>query len=243
MLYDGIGRTYSATRREDPRIAAQVRAALGTARTVLNVGAGTGNYEPADRTVVAVEPSRAMIGQRSGRTRRVVQGVAERLPFADGTFDVALAVLTVHHWTDQEAGLRELRRVSARQVVLFHDISLVHRFWALDYFPSARSLPSERDAPGEDLLRALLPVREVQPVPIPRDCVDGFGVAYWARPEAYLDPAVQAGMSWMALLPPAVLARGADHLRRDLDSGAWDATHGHLRTLATKDFGYRLALT
>jgi SAM-dependent methyltransferase len=241
-VYDDLGRTYSATRREDPRVAAQLWAALGAGRSLLNVGAGTGSYEPADRIVVAVEPSQAMIGQRRHRTSRVARGVAEQLPFADRAFDASLAVLTVHHWADREAGLRELRRVSRRQVVLFFEPLEVHQFWALDYFEEAKELPSEKNAPSEQLMRALLRVREVQTVPIPRDCVDGFGAAFWARPEAYLDPAVQAGMSWMALLPAAVLKRGTDQLRRDLKSGTWDAQHGHLRWSDNYDAGYRLAI-
>lgn len=241
-LYDDVGRTYSATRREDPRIAAQIWAALGVEHTVMNVGAGTGSYEPIDRLVVAVEPSPAMIGQRVHRTRRVVRGIAERLPFADATFDAGLAVLTIHHWTDPAAGLHELRRVSRRQVILFFEPLIVHRLWVLDYFEEAKRLPSEQHAPGERVLRSALPVREVQPVLIPRGCVDGFGAAFWARPEAFLDPAVQAGMSFMALLPAAVVQRGTDQLRRDLASGAWDAKHGHLRSMDTYDAGYRLAI-
>ena len=151
-------------------------------------------------------------------------------------------MFTVHHWTDREAGLRELRRVSKRQVVLFFEPRVVHQFWAVDYFEEAKELPSEQNAPSEGLIRALLPVREVQTVLVPRDCVDGFGAAFWARPEAYLDPAVQAGTSWMALLPAAVLERGTDRLRRDLASGAWDTKHGHLRSMDTYDAGYRLAI-
>jgi SAM-dependent methyltransferase len=209
---------------------------------LLNVGAGTGSYEPADRMVVALEPSQEMIRQRVRRTHRVVRGIAEQLPFADATFDAALAVFTVHHWTDREAGLRELRRVSRRQVVLFAEPSLVHQFWAVDYFEETKELPSEQNAPSERLLRALLPVREVQTVVVPRNCVDGFGAAFWARPEAYLDPVVQAGTSWMALLPAAVLKRGTERLRRDLESGAWDAQHGHLRFKDAYDAGYRLVI-
>jgi SAM-dependent methyltransferase len=241
-LYDQIGRTYSVTRQEDPRVAAQLWAALGPGRSLLNVGAGTGNYEPTDRMVVALEPSQEMIRQRVQRTDRVVRGVAERLPFADGSFDASLAVFTVHHWTDRAAGLHELRRVSRRQVILFFEPAQVHQFWAVDYFEEAKELPSELNAPSERLLRELLPVREVQSVLVPRDCVDGFGTAFWARPEAYLDPAVQAGTSWMALLPPAVLRRGSDQLRRDLESGAWDARHGQLRSMDTFDAGYRLVI-
>jgi SAM-dependent methyltransferase len=223
-------------------VAAAIHAALGDAATIVNVGAGTGSYEPRDRTVVAVEPSPTMVAQRQGRSALVVRGVAEALPFADGAFEAALAVLTVHHWHDRAAGLREMRRVSRRQVVFFFEPLESHGYWALEYFPGAVDLPFERDAPGEDDLRAALSVRDVRPVLVPADCRDGFGAAYWARPEAYLDPAVQAGMSWLALLPAGVRRRGTDHLRRDLASGAWDRRHGHLRTQASYDGGYRLAI-
>src|SRR5262249_49676324 len=63
-LYDRIGRGYTTTRRPDPRIAAAIGAALGDARTVINVGAGAGAYEPSERRIVAIEPSTAMIRQR-----------------------------------------------------------------------------------------------------------------------------------------------------------------------------------
>jgi len=240
--YGTIGRTYAVTRREDVRVAATIHDALGDARTVVNVGAGTGNYEPADGAVVAVEPSTTMIAQRQGRSPRVVRAVAEALPFADGTFDAALALLTVHHWPDRRRGLRELGRVARRQVVLYFEPLVTHRFWALHYWPEAADLPSERDAPGEDDLRAILDVREIRPVLVPADCIDGFGAAFWARPEAYTDPVVQAGMSWMARLPDDVRRRGTDALRHDLDTGAWDRAHGHLRAEAWFDGGYRLAV-
>ncbi|HEX5588429.1 MAG TPA: class I SAM-dependent methyltransferase [Acidimicrobiia bacterium] len=241
-LYDELGRSYSSTRQEDPRIAAQLLAALGAGRSVVNVGAGTGSYEPTDRTVVAVEPSTAMIGQRRGRTRRVVRGVAEALPFPDRAFDGALAVFTVHHWQDRVAGVRELRRVAARQVVLFYEPLTVHEFWILDYFPEARDLPSEKNAPSEEFLRSELDVREVQPVLVPRDCVDGFAAAHWSRPEAYLDPHVQAGMSVLALLPADVRARGTVRLAGDLESGEWHRRFGHLLGQMEYDAGYRIAI-
>ncbi|QXC61975.1 class I SAM-dependent methyltransferase [Aquihabitans sp. G128] len=240
--YDAIGRTYGRTRREDPHVAAQVHAALGDARTIVNVGAGSGSYEPADRAVVAVEPSVQMIRQRAGRPAPVVRGVAEALPFADGSFDLALAVLTAHHWTDAAAGLGELARVAARQVVLYFEPLRNRDFWAIEYFPAALDLPSEIDPPGERLLAEHLDLHEVRPVLVPRDCLDGFGVAFWARPEAYLDPDVQSGMSWLAMLPADDLARGTAALRADLASGAWDRRHGHLRTEDVYDGGYRLAL-
>lgn len=241
-VYDDIGRSYATTRREDPRIAAEIASGLGAARSIVNVGAGTGSYEPDDRLVVAVEPSLAMVCQRQGRSRRVVRGVAEALPFPDAAFDAAMAVLTVHHWADPEAGLRELRRVARRQLVFFFEPLRSHGFWALDYFPEALEVPSEQDPPGEEVIRGVLAVTEVRPVLVPRDCIDGFGAAFWARPEAYLDPRVQAGMSWLALLTPEARERGSQRLAADLASGAWDRRHGHLRRRATYDGGYRLAV-
>jgi SAM-dependent methyltransferase len=239
--YDEIGRTYSATRRTDPRVAAQLHAALADAATVLNVGAGTGSYEPADRAVVACEPSRTMLRQRPAGAAPAVQAVAEALPFADGTFDATLAVLTVHHWTDLERGLRELQRVSERQVVLFFEPGFADGLWLIeDYFPEILDLPTEQTAPDEARLRATLHVERVEPVPVPADCVDGFGGCFWNRPEAYLDPAVQDGMSCFAQLDETARARGTQRLRASLESGEWDAKYGFLRSLAEFDLGYRI---
>lgn len=208
----------------------------------MNVGAGTGSYEPAERTVTAVEPSEQMLRQRPAGSAPAVRGVAEALPFPDASFDAALAILTVHHWTDRVAGLRELRRVSRRQVVFFFEPLETHDFWGLDYFPEAKALPSEADAPSEALLREHLAVREVRALLVPPDCLDGFGAAFWSRPDAYLDPDVQAGMSWLALLSDEVRSRGSARLRDDLASGEWDRRYGHLRQQASFDAGYRIAV-
>lgn len=240
--YDAIGRSYSKTRREDPRIAAAIHAALGSAATVLNVGAGSGNYEPADRRVVAVEPSVQMLRQRRGGSAPAVRAVAESLPFPTASFDAAMAILTVHHWSDTAGGLRELARVSRRQVVFFFEALKTHEFWALEYFPSALSLPTEVDPPGLTVLAEHLQIRHVERVLVPHDCQDGFGTAFWARPDAYLDPEVQAGMSWLAMLPEVDRQRGTAQLQADLESGAWDARHGHLREQREYDGGYRIAI-
>jgi SAM-dependent methyltransferase len=241
-LYDQIGRSYASTRREDPRIAAHVWSALGDATTIVNVGAGTGSYEPVDRMVVAAEPSGAMLAQRQGRSTRVVRAVGEALPFPDRAFDAALAVLTIHHWTDLDPGLRELGRVARRQVVFYFEPLRTHDFWVLEYFPEALEVASERHAPGEAELRRTLDVREIRPVLIPPDCTDGFGAAFWCRPEAYTDPVVQAGMSWLALQSDEARARGAERLKHDLASGEWDRRFGHLRNLREFDGGYRIAI-
>jgi SAM-dependent methyltransferase len=239
--YDTIGRSYAKTRREDARIAEQIHSAIG-AGSVLNVGAGSGNYEPPDRPVVAVEPSPRMLAQRTARHAPAVRAVGEALPFGDRSFDVALAVLTIHHWSEPGAGLREMARVADRQVVFFFESLHTHGFWALEYFPAALSLPTEQDPPGERLIADHLDLREIREVLVPRDCVDGFGVAFWARPEAYLDPDVQAGMSWLALLSEKERAEGSARLQADLVSGQWDRRHGHLRERDVFDGGYRLAI-
>ncbi|MCU1370454.1 MAG: SAM-dependent methyltransferase [Ilumatobacteraceae bacterium] len=242
VRYDEIGRSYAVTRREDPRIAAPIWRALGAASTIVNVGAGTGNYEPPDRRVVAVEPSLEMIGQRAGRSHLVVRCGAELLPFRPGAFDAALAVLTLHHWRDAQAGLAEMRRVAERQVILYFEPLRTTGFWVLDYFTETADVPSEQNPPGESLISDQLDIQDIQIVEVPADCTDGFGAAYWSRPEAYLDPRVQAGMSWLALQPEAARRDGTERLARDLRSGRWDDLHGHLRTQRSYDGGYRLAI-
>ncbi|MCU1426969.1 MAG: SAM-dependent methyltransferase [Actinomycetia bacterium] len=238
--YDAIGRTYTRTRIPDPRIAARITAKLGDARTVLNVGAGTGSYEPVDRAVVAVEPSATMLAQRPRGAAPAARAVAEALPFATATFDAAMATLTLHHWNDLEQGVAEMRRVATRQVVLFFEPSCSDDFWLYaDYFPESGEVPSER-APGARRLAALFDVRSIESVPVPADCTDGFGAAYWNRPEAYLDPDVQAGISSFAQLDDATRTENTERLRCDLASGAWDTRYGYLRTLAEYDGGYRL---
>lgn len=239
--YDTIGRTYTATRRPDPRIAAQIVTALGDAARVVNVGAGTGSYEPDDRVVVGVEPSETMLRQRGAHAAPAVQARAEALPFADAAFDAALATLTLHHWTDLERGLQEMQRVAARQVVFYFEPGWASAVWIVaDYFPEIGDLGSERAAPGTERISELLDVQSVEPIPVPADCQDGFGACYWNRPDAYLDPLVLAGMSSFAQLDPEVLRRGTDQLRRDLESGAWDERHGELRAMTEIDVGYRL---
>jgi SAM-dependent methyltransferase len=207
----------------------------------VNIGAGTGNYEPADRTIVAVEPSTTMLQQRAAGATHVVRAVAEALPFSDRTFDAALAVLTVHHWADLERGLLEMQRVAVRQVILFFEPALAGEFWLVrEYFPEILALGSERAAPSAARLVQTLGQAHIEPVPVPADCVDGFAGSFWKRPEAYLEPSVQDGMSSFAQLDPHARARGTEQLRRDLVSGAWDARHRGLRERSEMDLGYRL---
>jgi SAM-dependent methyltransferase len=228
---------YTATRRTDPRIARQIWAALGDASTVLNVGAGTGSYEPPDREVVAVEPSAAMAARHPGA---VVQAVAEALPFADGSFDAAMAVLSDHHWSDPLAGLREMARVARRVVVFQWDGEFVDRVWLTrDYLPEFRALmqgPTLAD-------RAAVLGASSRPVPVPWDCVDGFFHAFWRRPEAYLDERVRRGSSVWRRVGPEVEARVVATLGRDLASGAWRERNAALVELDELDCGYRLLVT
>lgn len=241
-LYDRISEGYAQARRGDERVARQFHEALGGAASVLNVGAGSGNYEPADRMVLAVEPSMAMLEQRPAGSAPVVRGVAEHLPFPDATFDAAMASLTVHHWPDVGGGLREMRRVARRQVIFGFDAAEANRMWLLDYFGAGLGAPSEQNAPSVTDIALHLDVLDVQVVPVPADCTDGFGHAYWARPEAYVDPAVQASISLIAQMHPEARAAATRHLAQDLESGAWDRAHGHLRRLPEADCGYRLVV-
>lgn len=249
-LYDRIGASYTATRRADPRIAAAIEAALGDARTVVNVGAGTGAYEPRDREVIAVEPSAVMRAQRLPGAAPAIEAHAEALPFADGSFDAAMAILSDHHWSDRCAGLRELRRVARLRAVVFTwDPARVAESWLVgDYLPSFRSLlrtpEGQREGPELERyfreLAACLGATRIEPVPIAHDCQDGFLHAFWRRPHAYLDPVVRANISVFAQLPAAEVQAGVDALHRDLETGRWHKRNAELLDLEELDLGYRL---
>jgi SAM-dependent methyltransferase len=237
-LYDRIGGSYCTTRRQDPRIAALIEDALGDARSAINVGAGTGSYEPTDREVLAVEPSRTMITQRPRRSAPVIRASAEKLPLRDKSFDAALAVNT-QHWTDLRAGLRELRRIARKRIVIFlRDTQRGTPFWLTeDYLPSLD--PSRRTsarAAIEDEFRSV----KVLPLRLPRDCIDGVFSAYWGRPEMYLDSEIRRNISNFALATEGDLAEGLARLQADLESGAWDRRYGHLRSLSELDLGHRV---
>ncbi|WP_329106145.1 class I SAM-dependent methyltransferase [Micromonospora sp. NBC_01699] len=240
VIYDSIGTTYNTTRRPDPRVGARINAALGGARTVINVGAGAGSYEP-PQTVLAVEPSAVMIEQRPAVAAPVLQAFAEAIPVGDNAADAVMALLTVHHWTNLEAGIAELRRIARRRVVILTwDQQVTRRFWLLsDYLPEAAAFDDARAVPVERLA-ALLGDARVEVVPVPHDCSDGFGAAYWRRPEAYLDPAVRAGMSMLAQTGEEVIRPGLERLAADLDSGRWHKRHADLLELPEFDAGYRL---
>jgi Methyltransferase domain len=228
--YETHGEGYTGRRRPDPRIAALVHAALGDARTVVNVGAGAGSYEPADRHVVAVEPSAAMRAQRPRHLAPAVDATAERLPFDEDGFDAAMAMITIHQWSDVDAGLHELRRVSRGPVaVLTFDGEALLDFWLNEYVPEVIATERIRFPAIDHVVEVLGGAVEILDVPIPIDCVDGFGEAYYARPEAFLEPDVRAAQSGWVLTDPDAVARGVARLADDLASGRWDARHGHLR--------------
>jgi len=228
--YERGGQHYATVRRTDPRIAAVVHGALGSSSTVLNVGAGAGSYEPTDRYVVALEPSAAMRAQRPVHAVPALHGVAEHLPFDDDSFDAAMATLTVHQWPDLRAGLREMRRVARGPVVvLTFDGDALDRFWLADYAPELIEAERRRYPALDAIGAALGEGATVSVVPVPRDCLDGFTEAYFARPEAFLLETTRRSQSAWGFVDEAAEARTVERLRADLDTGAWDERYGSLR--------------
>jgi SAM-dependent methyltransferase len=228
--YGLIGGAYARYRRADPRIARVVHEALGPARTVLNVGAGTGSYEPEDRDVTAIEPSESMRAQRPAHLTPALDATAEDLPFADNTFDAGMAIFSVHQWHDQRAGLGEVRRVVRGPVVILTcDPDLVRRFWLNEYAPEVLDTEARRYPPHDVLAEGLDgPIRQ-RNVPIPLDCIDGFNEAYYGRPEALLDRDARGSCSAWSFVDQSVHDRFVRDLRRDLDDGTWDRRFGELR--------------
>jgi ubiquinone/menaquinone biosynthesis C-methylase UbiE len=239
--YDELGVNYPDFRRADPRIEARIWAALGDARSVVNIGAGTGSYEPRDREVIAVEPSPLMIAKRPAGAASAIEGVAEALPLDNRSFDAAMATLTVHHWSNLGKGLTEMRRVARKRIVLLTiDAEKNAEIWTLaEYFPEAMALEEEA-MPSIASLEANLPGAVIETVPMPSRCRDEFTSALWDRPEMFLEPATLRASSLWHRLDPAIIKRGQERLRADLDSGRWDGRHGHLRTLPELDIGLRL---
>ncbi|HEX4221533.1 MAG TPA: class I SAM-dependent methyltransferase [Pseudonocardiaceae bacterium] len=228
--YERHGAEYGNRRRTDPRIAAYVHAALGDARTVLNVGAGAGSYEPADREVTAVEPSAAMRAQRPAHLAPAIDATAEHLPFPDQHFDAAMAMITIHQWPDVDAGLRELRRVSRGPVVILtFDGTELDRLWLGEYAPELFVAEARRYPLIEHVRDVLGGTSTVTEVPVPIDCVDGFTEAFYARPEQFLDPAVRAGQSAWGFVEPDAIDRAVANLRADLESGVWEDEFGAYR--------------
>lgn len=241
--YDRIGVGYASTRRADSRIAARIEAALGGARSVVNVGAGTGSYEPAGREVTAVEPSAEMIAQRPPGAAAAVQASAESLPFDDDSFDAAMAVLTAHHWADLDAGLAEMQRVARERIVIvtFDSVALEDLWITADYFPEMLGLKRPSGASSRDLVRKL-PGATSSPIPVPRDCTDHFFAALWARPKLLFDEEIVQPMWVWQSISEASRRAGRERLAADLDSGAWEQRYGHLREREELDVGLRLVV-
>ncbi|MEE9380280.1 MAG: class I SAM-dependent methyltransferase [Hyphomonadaceae bacterium] len=238
-IYDTIGIGYSGLRRPDPRIASAINSALGDAKTVLNVGAGTGSYEPTGRAVTALEPSAEMIRQRPPGSAKAHQGIAENLPFADNAFNAAMASLTVHHWTDLEAGLLEMRRVAKKRLVIFTFDPDCTYFWLADYIPEIKEL-DQPTMPKLSEYKRILGKTNVSAVPIPHDCVDGFLGAYWRRPRAYLQPEVRSAISTFSKFGD--FSDALKRLESDLESGVWAERYAHMLVAETLDVGYRLVV-
>jgi SAM-dependent methyltransferase len=242
--YEVGGGDYAARRRADPRIAELVHGALGAARTVLNVGAGAGSYEPADRMVLAVEPAARMRAQRRPGRLPAVNAVAESLPFDDGAFDAAMAMVTLHQWSDPVAGLVELRRVARGPVVILtFDGAELDRLWLGEYVPELFTAERRRYPPLDQIGRTLGGAVDIREVPVAIDCTDGFTEAFYARPEAFLDPDVRAAQSAWGFVAPDAVQRGMARLAEDLADGRWDAEHGHLRTSPTFTGSLRLVVS
>jgi SAM-dependent methyltransferase len=241
--YEQHGRTYAVNRRPDPRIEARIHAALGDARTVLNVGAGSGSYEPSDRWVLAVEPSAMMRAQRPPGAAPAIDARAEALPFDDEAFDAAMASVTIHHWVSPEAGLAELRRVARGPVVVFtFDLDFLPD-WQQEFLREGLEIERPRFPAIDNVTRALGGRTRVERIPTPADCADGFFEAFWNRPEALLDPGIRASQSMWALLDPGVEEQMVSRLAAALESGAWDAEHGHLRDRQSVEGALRLVVS
>ena len=238
-LYDSIGHGYGERRRQDPRIAERIIRALGRSESVVNVGAGTGSYEPRDRKLVAVDPSMVMIRQRPPGASPAVRASATNLPFRDESFDASLAVLTLHHWPDLSRGIGELRRAARRTVVILTFDTSVGGFWLTDYFPEILEV-DRRTMPALSAIVRQLGTSRVFDVPIPHDCTDGFLGAYWRRPHAYLYASVRSAISVFSRI--GSLEPGLTRLRADLESGAWHQRYGHVLDRLEIDLGYRLVV-
>ncbi len=239
-LYDKIGTRYNQYREPDTRIAAAILKEVGSLQRILNLGAGIGAYEPADRGVVALEPSRVMISQRPRNTAPVIQGQAERLPFKDNAFEICMAILTIHHWSDIEAGLKEAIRVARKRLILLTWIGFAEDFWLVDYLPQIKKIDEPLFPSIEQLEEIMGPVRVV-PVPILHDCTDGFLCAYWRRPHLYLDAQARSAMSTFSRVTDC--SAGLHRLNKDLKSGRWHKRYHDLLNKDSMDFGYRIVVS
>lgn len=236
-LYDRIGINYGQLRKPDKRLQTAIEKAIGDAQTILNIGAGTGSYEPRGKEVTAVEPSSTMITQRASDAAPVVQASAENLPFGNKEFDLAMAILTIHHWGDLGKGLAEMKRVSQRQLIFTWDPCHPGFWLTRDYFPEILAIDQAIFPSFEEMKKHLGSLKRI-PVPIPHDCTDGFGCAYWRRPEAYLQPRVRQAISTFSKIK--LTEEGVNRLRSDLETGIWEEQYGELRQKKVLDLGYTI---
>ena len=239
--YEVVGKHYLRLRQPDPEIARAIHAELDGMDSIVNIGAGTGSYEPLDRQIAAVEPSEMMIAQRiDKKNTKIYRASAENLPFKSNSFDAALAILTIHHWNDWQKGLQEALRVARKKIVLFSWIGMPERFWLFDYFPEIEHI-DKKLFPSVEQLSTVLGSVDVKTVPIPVDCTDGFLCAYWARPENYLNSRVRSAISTFSRI--GNVEEGVKKLTKDLENGEWRRKYGYLRDLTEFDFGYRLIVS
>lgn len=243
-LYNAIGRDYSLGRRAEPAWERVISSHLTGCDVLVNVGAGTGSYEHGHSTVIAVDPSSAMLDQRTPGSARAIQGRAEELPLRDASAGAAMTILSLHHWTDWRRGIAEMKRVAPKlQLVVTFEPEIHNRFWLVEeYMPAMAYLPTNNPPTVAEIAEELGPTT-VEPLPVPADCVDGVLPAFWSRPHAYLDPQVHSFSSSFSLLSPRVIEDGTDRLKADLDSGAWHRRHRALMDQQTLDCGFRLIIS
>jgi SAM-dependent methyltransferase len=243
--YDEIGCDYATTRREDPWLRDRVMSALGDSGTIVNVGAGTGSYEPGDRYVIAIEPSDVMAAQRPAELVPAIRGSAAPLMLRDNSVDAAMAILTIHHWDDQlESGVGELRRVARGPVVILTvDADVSADMWLLrDYLPEAAALDCATFPAIACLVEWLGGTVEVQTILTARDTPDWTLASFWAHPERVLDKTARNATSGFARMDAAVVERVVADVGRDLRNRTWDQRYGHLRHLDELDVGMRLVV-
>ena len=244
QIYETIGVGYSVGRRPDPRWQQVINSVIGDAKRVINIGAGTGSYEPKGRALIAVEPSELMVGQRPRSAASVVMASAENVPIVSGWADLAMTLLSLHHWTDWRAGISEMRRLAPRRLVLTYDAEFHASFWLLrDYLPEVAASERTRAPKVEDIANALGGDVEIITLEVPWDCVDGVLPAHWRRPAAYLDPQVRACCSGLAQAEPRFVDRAVRALASDLDSGAWEQRNKDLVLMNSLDAGFRLVVS
>jgi SAM-dependent methyltransferase len=230
--YDNNGQQYSGQRKTEPAIASYIGKALGNAKTVLNVGAGAGSYEPEDRYVVSVEPSAVMRNQRiaNGKTP-AINAFGDQLPFDDHAFDAVTAFVTLHHWPDMKKGLLELKRVAREKVIVMtFDPQALDRFWNAEYFPEIIDVERQRYPTIPFITDALEADCEVWEIPVPLHCADGFQEAFYGRPEAFLDEKVRKAQSAWGFISDEQQRTIVKRLADDLASGEWDRKYGFYRT-------------